>query len=212
MHLLRARQTRLIEHVEPLLSVVRLLASAQMALQGARRDARLAQFLRGPGGRREPFDPVAGTLRLDTDRREGGRFPGARHAFQRHDLVVAREDLCDRGALALVQMRMVVREVRGRHAAQRRLRLLARAHDLDRLALEVDHLARGERATGGARTLGDADELARLDPLLELRLDLADADARPSTGSTHRAGARVRPRRRRAPGSAPSRTSRPRAR
>ena len=176
VHLLRARQARLVEHVEPFLSALPLLTSGHMALQGARRDARLAQFVRGARRRRQPFDPVAGTLRLDADRRKGGGFPRARHTFQRRNLIVAREDLCDRGSLILVQMRIVMRELRGRHTAERRLRLLAGAHPLDRLALEVDHLARGERATGGARSLGNADEFACVHTVFECPLDFPKRD------------------------------------
>ena len=81
VHLLRARQTRFVEHVEPLLAGRQTLGAGQVPLQRRRRDAGLAQLLRRAGGRREPFDPVAAALGLGTDGREGRRFPGARDPF-----------------------------------------------------------------------------------------------------------------------------------
>src|SRR5579864_6468081 len=53
---------------------------------------------------------------------------------------------------------------------------LARAHHLNRVALEIDHLLRGEGATWCAWPLAHADELTGLDALLELRLDIAERE------------------------------------
>src|SRR6266851_6781377 len=47
VYLLRARETRFVENVEPFLSVARLLASRQMPLQRTRFDSRFSEFLRG---------------------------------------------------------------------------------------------------------------------------------------------------------------------
>ncbi len=86
------------------------------------------------------------------------------------------------------------------------LRLLAGAHHVDGLALQRDHLRRGERAAGRPWARLDLDELAGGDALLELRLDRVDRSPPPSTASAHRAAPRVRRRRPRARCSGPWRT------
>ena len=63
--------------------------------------------------------------------------------------------------------------------------MLACAHHVDHVALEVEHLPRRECAAGGARRLRDADELSGLDALLELGLDVPDGHL------THRSGQRI---------------------
>jgi hypothetical protein len=65
-------------------------------LQGARRDAGIAQLLGGARGRGEPFDAVAGAFRFDADGRERRRLTGAGDTLERQDLVAAGEDPGDR--------------------------------------------------------------------------------------------------------------------
>src|SRR5437773_9662729 len=55
IHLLRARETRFVENVQPLLSVLWLVAVREMPLQCARFDSGLAEFLCCAGCRREAF-------------------------------------------------------------------------------------------------------------------------------------------------------------
>ena len=67
VYLLRARHARFIDHIEPLLSVVLLLAACKMPLQRLRLDARFGELLRGPRCRRESFDLIARALGPFTD-------------------------------------------------------------------------------------------------------------------------------------------------
>ena len=85
-------------------------------------------------------------------------------------LIAVREDPIDRRALVLAQMRRGLLDRVARHAAgERRLRLLAGAHGVDGVALELDHLPRRERAARHARPWLHADELAGGHALRELR-------------------------------------------
>ena len=58
VHLFRACEARFVENVQPFLFTLRLLASRQMPLQGARFDSGLPEFLRRAGCRREAFHSV----------------------------------------------------------------------------------------------------------------------------------------------------------
>src|SRR5438034_6714845 len=102
-----------------------------MPLQRARRDAGVAQLLRGARRGREPFDAVALALRPIPDGRQSRRLPSAGDPFQLQNLILTREDMADGRPLVVVQMRTRVLDVVLRHLTRERwLRLLARPHDL----------------------------------------------------------------------------------
>src|SRR5437016_1731256 len=81
-----------------------------MPLQRAGLDAGHFELLRRAGGGRESFDLIAVSLGRLADGRQGGGLSRAGHAFQRENLVVAGENLVDRRALRLAQMRIIVRD------------------------------------------------------------------------------------------------------
>ena len=92
VHLLRARETRFIEHVQAL-SIGRwrvIVAARKMPLQRARRDAGLGELVSRPRRRREPFDVIALTFGGVANRGERRRLAGAGDAFERHDLIATR--------------------------------------------------------------------------------------------------------------------------
>jgi hypothetical protein len=97
LQLSRAGETRFVEHVEVSAVAVCLVRAYEMPLQGAGRDAGLFQLLRRAGGGREAFGLIAVSLGRLAE--QGGRLPGAGHAVQRENLVVAGENLVDRCAL-----------------------------------------------------------------------------------------------------------------
>ena len=85
------------------------------------------------------------------------------------------EDVLDGRALMLAQMLVGVVDVAARPGpGERRSRLLARPHRLDRVVLQRDHLARGKGPAWRAPWLSHPDELARRDALLKLGPDRAD--------------------------------------
>ena len=88
-----------------------------MSLQRARVDAGVGQLLRRARRRREPFDVVALALGPLADGRQGRGLPGAGDAFQRQDLIPAREDVRDGRALGVAQLRIRALDVVARRVA-----------------------------------------------------------------------------------------------
>src|SRR5260370_31883651 len=100
-------------------------------------------------------------------------LPRTGDAVERRHLIAARQDLLDRRALALAQMRVVLLDLSA--CLEPRdwcVLVLPRAHHLDCVALAVDHFACGEPAA--RRTIACLDELARLQAFLEPRFNLRD--------------------------------------
>src|SRR5260370_37195103 len=98
-------------------------------------------------------------------------LPRTGDAFERRHLIAARQDLLDRRALALAQIRVVLLDLSA--CLETRdwcVLVLPRAHHLDCVALVVDHLTCGERAA--RRALARLGEVARLHALLRLRSSL----------------------------------------
>ena len=123
----------------------------------------------------KPFHAVALPLRAFAHRRERRRLAGAGDAFQRHDLIAIRQDPIHRPALVLAQMGRGLLDGLARHAGgERRIGLLARAHGLDGVALELDHLPGGERAPRHARPRLHADEFTGGHALGDVVLDGLD--------------------------------------
>src|SRR6185437_5970731 len=100
VHLLRARQARFVQNIQPLLSVAPFIRSCKMPLQRARLDSGLGELLGCARRWRKSFNFVTVALGGFADRRQRGSLARPGDTFQCCDLIPAREDLLDSSSLA----------------------------------------------------------------------------------------------------------------
>jgi hypothetical protein len=179
VHLFRARQARLVEHVQPLLilpvfaalrapddvaacSIESMPASASLC---AARDVGAKPSTWYPSRSAASRTAVSAVV-----------LPVPALPSQCHDLIPTRQNLVDRYALAGVQVLVLARDRLARMLGhQFRALPLAGAHPLDGLSFELHHRWRGERPSWRASLLLDGDEFASLDAPIELLLDAVEA-------------------------------------
>src|SRR6266545_6136370 len=168
VHLLRAREAGLVEDIQMRPMLTRLVSAREMALQGARRNARFGDLVRRARCGREAFDGVALALGAIPHGGQRRGLPGSGDTFECDHLIAAVEDLTNGVTLALAQTLMVLRDRTGRlGACERSSRVLPGSHDRDGVAFEILHIRRRERTARCIGPLLDAHELSRLRALLE---------------------------------------------
>src|SRR3954449_280545 len=107
-----------------------------MPLQCARFDTSLGELVRRPRRRREASDLVAFTFGGIANRCERCRLPCAGGAFECRHLVAASENLINRGALALIEVPVLVGDgFSSPLSHERRMLALAGPHGINRFLL-----------------------------------------------------------------------------
>src|SRR5271157_5895600 len=149
-----AGETRFIEHVQMFFLGFGLRSSGKMMLQRIRLNSGLSKFVRSPRGGREAFDVVALALSGVTDGAQRGRLACSGYSLQRRNLIAAAQNLLNCSMLTAAEMWVVLFDlVAGSAADERRILVLARAHQPDVVTLQCDHLVRGEAASDGSMRL-----------------------------------------------------------
>ena len=145
--LARRGERRLVEHIEPLLTCVRLLSARKMVLQSRGLDARLGQLLRCARSWSKTLDLVAFGFHSFPDDCQGSRLARTSDPIQANDLLSAHKDVIDHLALCRTQFGMAVFD---RNPPRRRnqhriavIALIAALHPSDDLLLHANHLSGG---------------------------------------------------------------------
>src|SRR5271157_3756866 len=147
-------ETRFIQHVEMFFLGFGLRFSGKVMLQRIRLNSGFSKFLCSPRGGRESLDAVALAFSGVTDGAQRGRLACSGYSLQRRNLIAAGKDLLNCSMLTAAEMWVVLFDlVAGSAADERRILVLARAHQPDVVTLQCDHLVRGEAASDGSMRL-----------------------------------------------------------
>lgn len=153
-----------------------ILPVDEVLLQRARLDARFLQLLCGARGRGKAFDLIILSLRGLANHCERGRLPRASGAIEPHDLITVPQHLLDGRSLAVCQMGMLSNDdLSGVVAGQHLVLALTVTDAIDGLLFQLQHLRRGERSAWRMRVGLNGDEVAALNPTIDLTLDVVDA-------------------------------------
>src|SRR5271157_414627 len=149
-----ASETRFIEHIELFFLGSGLWFSRKVMLQRIRLNTSLSKFLCSPRGWRETLDAVALAFSGVTDGAQRGCFTCSGYSLQRRNLIAATQNLLYCSMLTAAEMWVVLFDLAaGLAADQRRILVLACAHQPDVVALQGDHLVRSEAASDGRMRL-----------------------------------------------------------
>ena len=172
VHLARRGKRRLVEHIEPLLTCVRLLSPRKMGLQSRGLDAGLGQLLRRARRGSKTFDLVAFGLHSFPDHRQGSRFASASDSIQANDLLAPHKNVIDHLPLRRTQLCMTVlccnpQRRRNQHRIAV-VALIAALHPSDDLLLHADHLSGCVHRRSARSDGANGNEFSALDPLRKL--------------------------------------------
>ena len=170
VHLFRRCKRTLVDHIQTMLACIDSLAAGKMGLQGPGLDAGIGQLLRRSGGRRKPFDRIAGSLRTLAHDGQCRGLASACNSIQADNLFPRKKDLIDGLPLSSVQLRMAVfgRDPDiwpGKHPVTVAA-TVSLLHVGDGLVLETQH--DGRRVVRSCANVVEQAELARLHPALKL--------------------------------------------